>query len=654
MNKNRKDKDREWLVKNLNKLKDAEYGEEQAYPITIEQIYTYCNPSNLKVRRYRTFYIPKKNGQKREISAPYRTLNDILHFLNLLLSEIYEPNNSAMGFVKNRSVVDNARIHVGQNYVFNMDLENFFPSINEARVIARLQYPPFNFNKKLAFAIGGLCAIRKEENGEVRFVLPQGAPTSPLLSNAVCDFMDKQMRRLASKHGVHYSRYADDITFSSMRNVFQENGDFMCGVKKIIAKQGFKINKAKTRLQKKNHRQEVTGLIVNGKPNVAHLYIHDLRCILHIWEKYGYGDAYSRFYPKYKADKGHVKKGEPILENVIEGKLNYLRMVKGEEDLVYKKLMERYSNLLTHLFYDRETDKSNIFIYVESYKILDFEKIFNTKIELRISEKNKIIANCVLFGKEAFISVSKKTQEWLRIDGKVGVADGVTTLDNPFFASCYMTLCRHKRKNFWLITKDMHKANAPVKLGHMDLPVDELINIWRTEGLDEASKYFDLLAKEKIRNLPKNEYEKKDIDLTFFTHENIQRIFKNLKKKGYTDKNAQNLLNDAYANKLFKHLLREENEEEKNSKTILSFDQIDWAVNQMISNGWSEQEARSIMFKEYSRDLIDLLDSSEDDGNENIHLSPKEIKTITRHLISKGWSDENTRLIINLFKQQLA
>ena len=656
MNINRKDKDREWLVKKLNELKDAEYGEEQAYPITIEQIYTYCNPSNLEVRRYRTFYIPKKNGQKREISAPYRTLNDILHFLNLLLTEIYEPNNSAMGLEKNRSIVDNARIHVGQNYVFNMDLENFFPSISEARVITRLQYPPFNFNKKLAFAIGGLCAIRKEVNGEVTFVLPQGAPTSPLLSNAVCDFFDKQMRRLAKKHGLHYSRYADDITFSSMRNVFQEDGEFMGEVQRIISKQGFKINKAKTRLQKKNHRQEVTGLTVNGKPNVAHQYIHDLRCILHIWEKYGYADAYSRFYPKYKADKGHVKKGEPILENVIEGKLNYLRMVKGEEDAVYKKLMERYSNLLTHLFYDKETDKNGSYIYVESYKILDFEKKFDTKIELRISEKDKIIGYCILSSKEMFMSVSKKTQDWLRIDGKAIVADGITTLDNPFLASCYITLCRKKGKNFWLLTKDLHKVNAPVKLGNMDLPIDELINIWRTGGLDEASMYFDLLAKKKIKELPKESQKKKEIDITYITQERIQRAFKRLKKMGFTDQKAQNLLNDAYAKELFKHLLREENEEENSSKTALTFEQIDWAVNQMISNGWSEQEARSIIYKEYSWDLLSqlILDNMDKFENDEDFLSPTLIEIVTSHLKSKGWPNDKTQLIIDYLKQEVS
>ena len=661
MNKNRKNLDRTWLVRILNILKDAEYGEDKAYPITIEQIYTFCNPSNLKIRRYRTFYIPKKNGQKREISSPYRTLNNILHFLNVLLTKIYEPDISAMGFVKNRSVVDNAKEHVGHNYVFNMDLKDFFTSINEARVIARLQHPPFNFNKKLAFTIAGLCAIRKEESGKVRFVLPQGAPTSPLLSNAVCDYLDRQMRRIAKKYGVHYSRYADDITFSSMHNVFQKEGDFMREVQDIITKQGFTINKAKTRLQKKNHRQEVTGLTVNGKPNVSHQYIHDLRCILHIWEKYGYGDAYTRFYPKYKADKGHVKKGEPILENVIEGKLNYLRMVKGEEDAVYKKLMERYSNLLTHLFYNKKTDKGGDYIFAGSYKIVGFEKLFDTKIELRVSEKNNIIGYCTLFGKETFISISKKTQEWLRIDGKINFADGITTINNPFLASCYMTLCRQKGENFWLITKDLHKVNAPIKIGQQNLPIDKLIGIWRDKGLDKAAMYFDLLVKKRIEDLPEkkqdkeNEEEKKEVDITSFTLERIQRAFKRLKKKGLDDQKAQELINEAYANELFMHLIRKENKNEYRSKIILTFEQIDWAVGQMISNGWSEQEARSIIYKEYSWDLTDLLlDDSEDEENDNTLLSPKQIGIIISHLKSKGWPDKDIELIINLFKQLIS
>lgn len=653
MNINRKKLDRTWLVRILNYLKDAEYGEEKAYPITIEQIYAFCNPNNQNVRRYRTFSIPKKNGQKREISAPYRTLNNILHFLNVLLTKIYEPDISAMGFVKNRSVVDNAKEHVGHNYVFNMDLKDFFTSINEARVVARLQYPPFNFNKKMALTIAGLCSIRKEENGVVKFVLPQGAPTSPLLSNAVCDYLDRQMRRIAKRHGAHYSRYADDITFSSMHNVYQKDGDFMREVQDVIAKQGFTINEAKTRLQKKNHRQEVTGLTVNGKPNVSHQYIHDLRCILHIWEKYGYGDAYTRFYPKYKAEKGHVKKGEPILENVIEGKLNYLRMVKGEEDAVYKRLMERYSKLLTHLFYNKKADKGRDYIFVGSYKMASFEKLFETKIELRISEKNNIIGHCVLFDKETFISVSKKTQEWLRIDGIIIVADGITTLNNPFFSSCYMTLCRQKGKNFWLLTKDIHKMNAPVKLGQQDLPIDKLIGIWREKGLDKAAMYFDLLVKKIINNLQEKEEkeEKNEIDITTFTKERIQRAFQRLKKKGFTDQKALEHITEAYANELLTYLVRKENTNEYRSNSILTFEQIDWAVSQMVSNGWSEQIARSIIYKVFSWDLIDLLVGHKDIENNETFLLTKGIEIITIHLKSKGWPDKDIELIIDLFKQ---
>ena len=581
MGRNSKTQDRTWLVKVLNDLKNAEYGDDQSYPITIEHIYKYCNPSNLKVRRYRTFYIPKKNGKKREISAPYRTPNNILHFLNILLSKMYVPNASAMGFIQNRSIVDNARIHVGHNYVFNMDLEDFFPSISEARVIARLQHPPFNFNKKLAFTIAGLCVIRKEENGKVKFVLPQGAPTSPLLSNAICDSLDKKMRQLANKYGLHYSRYADDITFSSMHNVYQKDGFFWRDVQKIVSNEGFTINESKTRLQKKNHRQEVTGLTVNSKPNVTHQYIHDLRCILHIWEKYGYADAYARFYPKYKADKGHVKKGEPILENVIEGKLNYLRMVKGEEDAVYKKLMDRYSILLTHIYHDKRTDSSEKYIYVESYKILDFEKKFNTKIELRVSKKDKIIGNCILSGKEMYISISQKTQEWIRIDGKINEDNSNTILNNPFLTSCYISLCRQKGKNFWLISKEMHEENAPIKLKHKEIPLDDLICIWRDKGLDEASKFFDLITKKKITKIPKGSQETNEYDITSITQERINRAFIKLKKDGYTDTKALSLLKENLETELILYIIK--NEKEDKMTDSFSIEQVVEEIRKMIS-----------------------------------------------------------------------
>lgn len=89
---------------------------------------------------------------------------------------------------------------------------------------------------------------------------------------------------------------------------------------------------------RRNERQEVTGVTVNEKTNVTRKYVREIRQLLYIWQKYGYNDAYSKFYPKYKAEKGHIKKGEPILENVLSGKLLYLKMVKGAYDTTYLKL----------------------------------------------------------------------------------------------------------------------------------------------------------------------------------------------------------------------------------------------------------------------------------------------------------------------------
>lgn len=490
MTKTRDKYNRHDLLKELNRIKIQEFGE-NAYPITLNQIYLYCNPKNSQVKRYRTFNIKKKSGGTREICAPYRTLHSIQTVLNAYFKELYVPSNSAMGFVPGKSIVDNASIHIGHNYVLNMDLKNFFPSISEGRVIARLQLPPFGFNKEIAQTIGGICSIRIEEEGKENFVLPQGAPTSPLLTNAVCDSLDRKLRKLAYKYGLHYSRYADDITFSSMHNVYQKDGEFMQNVIKTIEDEGFTINESKTRLQKRGHRQEVTGLTVNEKVNVARQYIHDLRCILHIWETYGYADAYASFYPKYKKEKGYIKKGEPVLENVIDGKLNYLKMVKGKDDKVLRKLFARYMALSPCIYRDKETDKDFQYVFVQSYTVEEFEKNFNTKIILKNSDKNTIIGFCEMFGREKYISVSKKTQNWLRDQNKQNtIKDDDLFVANTLLPLCYITLCRQRAKNFWLLTQNEPKKTAIVKLNYKNIPLDELLQVWDKNGLDAAANLF--------------------------------------------------------------------------------------------------------------------------------------------------------------------
>lgn len=331
----------------LNKVKRDVLGD-KSYPIYLKQITYYCNPRRDGVERFISFSIPKKSGGERIISAPVAGLKSILYSLNTILQSIYEPSKYAMGFVIGRSVVDNARIHIGQNYVYNIDLKDFFPSIDKSRVWKRLTLPPFNFSSDLADVIAGLCTMRIDDGNNVRYVLPQGAPTSPTLTNIICEKLDRQLGRLAKKHGLRYTRYADDITFSSMHYVYAKDGDFINSLHQIIEQNRFTINDKKTRLQTTKDRQEVTGIVLSDKLNVAHKYTDELRTLLHIWEKYGYVSARESYMRHRKTSPIHRSRvGEPNIETVILGKLQYLKMVKGDADEVYNKLITRFKNLIS-------------------------------------------------------------------------------------------------------------------------------------------------------------------------------------------------------------------------------------------------------------------------------------------------------------------
>ena len=180
------------LLKLLNEVKADLLGS-AAYPFTMKKLLILCNPKNdgeKKQELYRSFSIPKKSGGERTISVPCGNLKWMQLCINEIFKAIYTASPYAMGFAEGRSIVDNARMHTNQNYVFNIDLKDFFPSIDQARVWKRLQLAPFNFNAKVASVIAGLCCMRiirsrEDHPFEEAFVLPQGAPTSPLLTNAI-------------------------------------------------------------------------------------------------------------------------------------------------------------------------------------------------------------------------------------------------------------------------------------------------------------------------------------------------------------------------------------------------------------------------------------------------------------------------------------
>lgn len=330
----------------LNHVGSLLYGE-KVKKIDLKFLTYYANPA-LCMGRYTTFLIKKKSGGDRVINSPHASLRLILKCFSKILESIYEPNDVAMGFISGRSIVDNARLHVGKNFIYNIDLKDFFYSFDRNKVKMALMKPPFNLNnekEKLSFFLASLCTHSIEIENEVKIVLPQGSPTSPILTNIICQVLDRRLKGLSKRFKATYSRYADDITFSSKENIFI-NPEFQEELKRIIHDQQFTINSSKTRLQKRGFKQDVTGLIVNEKVNVPYKYVKQLRMWMYYIEKYGLEKAEIIFNKDYKKERKHTKNVNTPMINVLDGKLMYLKMVKGENDMTYIKLKNRYNKIL--------------------------------------------------------------------------------------------------------------------------------------------------------------------------------------------------------------------------------------------------------------------------------------------------------------------
>lgn len=282
-------------------------------------------PARIRAASYVEFSIPKKTGGTRLICAPIQPLKEIQRALGAMLQALFQPSESAMGFVAGRSIVANARCHLHQSCVLNLDLENFFPSITKAWVRRALERELADRipSSEVRHLICKLCTIPNQSGIEV---LPQGAPTSPVLSNIVLKDLDRRLAAFAGAHGYNYTRYADDITFSHNRPIRRFSPFFMKRIRSIIEEYGLKINDRKTEVSVKGERLEVTGLIVGEKVNVPRNYIKQLRTLLHLWEHYGYERAQIIYNRNFCSGTGKS------LKMVIYGKINYLAMVKGGEN----------------------------------------------------------------------------------------------------------------------------------------------------------------------------------------------------------------------------------------------------------------------------------------------------------------------------------
>jgi RNA-directed DNA polymerase len=199
---------------------------------------------------YYDFEIPKRTGGSRLISAPYPVLLNAQKWIyeNLLIKQPLHKN--AKGFIKRTSIVDNAKEHLNQKFLLKMDIKDFFPSVKINRIISIFRN--LGYTKKISYYLASICCL----DG----VLPQGAPTSPVLSNIIAKRLDYRLTGLANKFELNYTRYADDFTFSGKKLPVR----LIEYIEKIINEEGFKINKEKTKLLNEKKQKIVTGISISS------------------------------------------------------------------------------------------------------------------------------------------------------------------------------------------------------------------------------------------------------------------------------------------------------------------------------------------------------------------------------------------------------
>jgi RNA-directed DNA polymerase len=288
---------------------------------------------------YRRFTIPKRSGGERVISAPRTRLKAVQHWI---LTHILEPivlADPAHGFVRGRSTVTNATPHVGAAIVVNVDLKDFFPTVTYRRVkglFARLGY-----SEEVATVLGLLCSepeiAETQLDGLTYFVargprrLPQGAPTSPAITNALCRRFDRRIAGYAAQHALTYTRYADDLTLST-HDADAKIGSLLAFLRKVVTAEGFTVHPDKIRVVRRGRRQEVTGVVVNEKPAVVRAELRRFRALLYQIEKdgpagkrWGHGGdvlAAALGFASYVA-MVDPEKGAPLRAKVLELRTRY-------------------------------------------------------------------------------------------------------------------------------------------------------------------------------------------------------------------------------------------------------------------------------------------------------------------------------------------
>ena len=333
----------------LNNFKtDAERLKQNDLPVfeTIEQLAKAMNLSvgtlrflafdrkTSEVNHYIHFKLPKKTGGFRLISAPKPKLKSAqIWILENILNKI-EVHDSAHGFLQNKNIVSNAQVHVRAKTLINFDLENFFPSITYKRV--KGVFRSFGYSEAVATIFALVCTAHKVEeieiDGKTYFVglgerhLPQGSPASPAISNIIARRFDKGLTTIAENLDFKYTRYADDLSFST-KNGDAELKKLMSQIRYIAKEQGFKINENKTRILRSGRRQEVTGIVVNEKISIDRKTLRKFRAVLHQAENNSLENLHWG--------------NSPDLIASLQGYANFVFMVDKEKGYIFQQQVQR-------------------------------------------------------------------------------------------------------------------------------------------------------------------------------------------------------------------------------------------------------------------------------------------------------------------------
>lgn len=304
----------------------AEHLDKQELPIIFDQYhlslltgydYVYLlGVSNYQRGYYRHYEIPKKNGEMRSIEEPFPSLKEIQTWI---LDNILTPASAkyvspvAKAFMPGKSLRDNARFHKNKKTVVALDLHDFFGSVRYGSVYGI--FKRLGYNESVTVMLTKLCMLKGS--------LPQGAPTSPMLSNLMFAELDKKIFRYCKERKIMYTRYADDMTFSSDNNM--DVSHLMAYVRMIVETKHLKLNEKKTKVMGRGSSQNVTGIVVNDGMQVPKKYRDKVRQEVYYCIKFGFQGHMSRVsLPEWIKTPQHYK-------HHLLGKVNHILMVNPKD-----------------------------------------------------------------------------------------------------------------------------------------------------------------------------------------------------------------------------------------------------------------------------------------------------------------------------------